>query len=58
MFQSAIEYLFSDYADVTHMESIIRGVGSNSPPHRSPGTRARRQWKRCRAAGITKRVRS
>lgn len=58
MFARAIEYMFGDFADVTHMESIMRGVGSNSPPYRSSGTRARRKWKRSRAAGISKRTRA
>lgn len=58
MFERAIEMFAHSMVDITHMESIFRGVGSNSPPHRSSGTRARRQWKRRRAAGITKRVRA
>lgn len=58
MFDRAIEMFAQSMVDITHMESIFRGVRSNSPPHRSSGARAHKQWKRRRASGLTKRVRA
>lgn len=59
MFQHLIEYLYDPriMADATHMESILRGVGTIDPIHRRGCPRSHRQWKRRRAAGLTKRVR-
>lgn len=50
-------HMLDDYSpmlDFTHLESILRGIGSNSPPYRASGTRARRNWKKRRAAGRAK----
>jgi hypothetical protein len=49
-------HAFDDLFTLT--PSIIRPTSTGWGRHRSAGTRAHRQWKRRRAAGITKRVRA
>lgn len=58
MFGRAFELFPPDMMDTALLGSVLRGIGTSSPAHRSSGTRAHRQWKRRRASGITKRVRA
>jgi len=58
-FARAIELITDDAINMAQMASLMRATTApGHGPHRSSGTRAHRQWKRRRAAGITKRVRS
>lgn len=57
-FQNMIDALFDfDGEAFKPAMAAIRPVGGVGPKHRSSGQRAHRNWKRTRAAGITKRVR-
>jgi hypothetical protein len=57
-FQHLIDSLFDFDGDAfAQAMASIRPVGNVGPKHRSSGQRAHRNWKRTRAAGITKRTR-